>query len=515
MYIFKNALRHITRAKGRSFLIFILVTIITLSACVALSIKNSADTAKESAYDELEVSASISYNRESMMSSGRGDSEAMSDIMSTMSETMSIDELSIYAQAESVADFYYNASISLDMYDEDFTSYSIDTGMSQSSGMGQSPEMGMTLGMTSAGDFTINAYSTHSAMSLFIDGTLSISEGSMYDEDESENYIVISEEIAILNDLSVDDTFELVNGSNEDEVIEFTIIGIFECESTDAYANEMYISYTALEAICENSETIATYTEDEFSGIEISSALTLMPTAIYVFDSPDDYEAFTYEAEALGLDTETYTISSTDLLSFEESTVALDNLSEFTMTFFLVILGIGAIILVVFNLFVIRERKYEIGVLAAIGMHKQKVALQFVAEIVMITFVAVIIGTSIGVVISSPIADSLLEDQIASTSASSEMVSDNFGGNFSPEGQSGMSGDMAMESGGEQMGMDISTPFGSFNTVDVIDSISTSTDLIVLVQLMGLGLLLSIISSSVAMISILRYEPLKILSERS
>ena len=40
------------------------------------------------------------------------------------------------------------------------------------------------------------------------------------------------------------------------------------------------------------------------------------------------------------------------------------------------------------------------------------------------------------------------------------------------------------------------------------------TDFTVLLSLMGIALLLTLVASSVGMISVLRYEPLKILSER-
>lgn len=38
MYIVKNALKSITRAKGRNILIFVLVLMIAVLACVALSV---------------------------------------------------------------------------------------------------------------------------------------------------------------------------------------------------------------------------------------------------------------------------------------------------------------------------------------------------------------------------------------------------------------------------------------------------------------------------------------------
>ncbi len=57
MYIVKNALKSITRAKGRNILIFALVLMIAVSACVALSVRNSAETVRETAYDTLSTSS--------------------------------------------------------------------------------------------------------------------------------------------------------------------------------------------------------------------------------------------------------------------------------------------------------------------------------------------------------------------------------------------------------------------------------------------------------------------------
>ena len=52
----------------------------------------------------------------------------------------------------------------------------------------------------------------------------------------------------------------------------------------------------------------------------------------------------------------------------------LKNLSTFATYFLIVVLIIGAVILIVLNIFNIRERKYEVGVMTAIGMKKGKVA---------------------------------------------------------------------------------------------------------------------------------------------
>lgn len=67
--------------------------------------------------------------------------------------------------------------------------------------------------------------------------------------------------------------------------------------------------------------------------------------------------------------------------ALENSMTPLNTLSTMAGWFLIVILLIGAVILIVLNIFNVRERKYEIGVLTAMGMKKGKVALQFLTEI--------------------------------------------------------------------------------------------------------------------------------------
>jgi putative ABC transport system permease protein len=57
--------------------------------------------------------------------------------------------------------------------------------------------------------------------------------------------------------------------------------------------------------------------------------------------------------------------------------------------------------------------------------------------------------------------------------------------------------------------------FQSSAAVDYVDSVSGATNLIVIIELIGVGLALTIFSSLAALISILKYEPLKILSGRT
>ena len=241
------------------------------------------------------------------------------------------------------------------------------------------------------------------------------------------------------------------------------------------------------EIAAQSVENAVTVTDEE-TGEESSSALTESISGTYVFSDVDSYEAFEAQARALGLPEE-YSISSSDVTSYETSMVPLENLSKFASYFLLVVLIIGGVILVVLNLFSIRERKYEVGVLTAIGMKKWKVALQFVIEVFAVTALAIIIGGSAGAAASVPVTNSLLESQVEAQASSTEQM------------------EMAFGRGGMK---------GAARTaeVDYITEVSSAADLVVMGQLAGIGILLTVLSSCVSVVFIMRYDPVRILANR-
>ena len=144
----------------------------------------------------------------------------------------------------------------------------------------------------------------------------------------------------------------------------------------------------------------------------------------------------------------------------------------------------------------IRERKYEIGVLRTIGMKKSKVSLQFMLELLLVTIVGLVFGAIIGGVTSVNVANSLLSNEIAVESSQYEGVSKNFGKENvdRPDSNKGNFG---------------------IAKVEQIDSIDAVVDMKVLAELLGIGVLLTLISSMASMVAISRFSPLTILKERS
>ena len=122
MYILKNAWRSISRAKVRNILIGVIVLVIATSSCVALSIREASGTAKEQYLEDMEVTAQISIDRQSMMqgfskdSEGGFDRNSMKNMLANQ-ESLTLEELKTYAQADSVKDFYYTGTTTVNTDD--------------------------------------------------------------------------------------------------------------------------------------------------------------------------------------------------------------------------------------------------------------------------------------------------------------------------------------------------------------------------------------------------------------
>ena len=536
MYIIKNALRCIARSKGRNVLIGIIALVIAVSACIGLSIRQAAESAKKSALDGMSVTATIQYDRAGAMgnmiggrpgmsgggrpSGGGFDFSQLGDLMGS-SSSLTLEEYQKYAAAKSVESFYYTltayfngAENLLPVSDDTSSEESGDSSSSFPSGF---PGMGDMSAMLASGDFSIIGYSGDNAMLSFINGAASMVEGEMFAEGTSELLCVISEELAMYNSLVVGDSIIVANPSSDSETYTLTVSGIYTSSENNDFsmsmfstsqdpANQIYMSANALQTIIDASAAAS------------SSNVKGNLSATYSFASADDYYAFEDEVRDLGL-SDSYKVSSTDISSFENSIAPLKTLSTMAGWFLIVILIIGGVILVVLNIFNVRERKYEVGVLTAMGMKKWKVAAQFMCEILVVTMVAVIVGAAIGAVSSVPVTNALLAGQLESQNNKQNQMDQNFGrpGNIGgfPGGSSGgfpsdIPTDIPSGIGGGK------NPLGNMlgGAVDYITEVDSAMNLTVVFQMIGVGLLLTLVASAASVLFIMRYDPLKILANR-
>ena len=567
MYILKNALKCISRSKGRNILIGLIAFVIALSACLGLSIRQAAESAKEDTLEDMTITASISFDRQSMMSGmntrpdegggaegGGGFDRSQFSSMMEEAESLTLEDYETYAEADTVKDFYYTLTAYFDGSD-DLEAVSTDTSteadasdseteaVPENSGRGFAgggTAPGGRGGMTASGDFTVTGYSGENAMTAFLNGTASVSDGQVFEEATTENVCIIPEELAIYNELEVGDVITLTNPASETETYELTIEGIYTSSETNDMsfsmfgggqdpANSIYMSAAALQSILDDSESVSSTVTDDDTGMEYETAVTGMLSATYVFADPDDYYQFEEDVYTMGLD-DSYTVSSTDISAYESSLTPLNTLSTMAGWFLVVIL------LIVINVFNVRERKYEIGVLTAMGMKKGKVALQFMAEILFVTMIAVILGTAVGAVSSVPVTNTLLATQVESRQTQQAQIEGNFGRGGMQQAPPDDSGagigadtgaDSAADAGadnetgsaadtgaqnGEGRGF-FGSDFGR-GAMNYITEVNSAMNLTVALQMVGIVLLLTLVASAVSVLFVMRYDPLRILANR-
>lgn len=525
MYILKNALKCISRAKSRNILIGIIVLVISVSACIGLSIRQASENAKQNTMDTLNISATISFDRTSLMNGMKPPSEKenddfdrskFSEIMG-QSSSLTLEEYEKYSEIECVKDSYYILSATINGSDDfnPVTNESENESIQAPSGFGGGFLMGGREQMKgSQSDFKVEGVSSEIAMTDFQNGDATITDGEVFAEETNDLHCIISQELATFNDISVGDSIKVCNPNNDDEVYKLKVVGIYTDKtaneesfsmmgstSTDP-ANKIYLSYNALNEIVEKSKKSSETVTDSNTGREFDTAVNGTIEYTYLLANTEDYYKFEEEVKNLGLD-DSYTVSSADITSYENSLVPLNTLSKMAGYFLIVILLIGAIILIVLNIFNIRERKYEIGVLTAMGMKKFKVALQFVTEIFVVTLVSVIIGIVIGAVSSVPVTNALLENQIASQTSSQNQIEQNFGRPQMPQGPSENMGNKGFD-----------RFFNAQNTTEYISEINNAMNFTVVLQMFGIAILLTLASGVVSMLFVMRYEPLKILANR-
>lgn len=525
MYILKNAFKSISRSKGRNILIGIIVAVIATASCISLSIRNAANEAEVQGMQQLNVTATISLDRQKLMSSvTSGSQDDMRKLMQKYTG-LSLDEMQKYAKSGYVKNFVYSlsssmsASGSLKPYSESSTDTTSTAGSTNANGRqgagGNNNRTGFGR-MGKQGDFTIIGYNSESAMTSFVKGTSKITSGKLFNMDSADSTCIISKELATFNGLNVGDKITLTNPNKTDETYGFTIAGIYtntDSGSTNSEtmrfstaqdtANQIFTGYSSLKADTNASTANAVTSTDSSTGEVTTTALRAQTSGTYMFENTTALEGFRNDVKKMGLDSN-YTVTSRDETNYEQSLVPLKNLSKFASTLLIIVLLIGAVILIVFNIFNIRERKFEVGVLTAIGMKKGKVAMQFICELFIVTFIALIIGTAAGSAISVPTANTMLQSQISMQKSEVQQQNTNFG-------RQGYQG--GMQNGGN-------TPmFGVFGrnaqNINYLSTINAVTNLRVVGELMGIGILLTILSSCAAATFVMRYEPLKILSNRS
>lgn len=468
MYIIKNAFKNITRQVGRNILIGIIITTITVLSCISISINKSGETLVNKYKNDNPLKVTLRLNT---MNFRNATDEVKNDF-----ELLNLDTIEQIGDSDDCISYYYTLTNYLNSDSIEKIDYE-ELFKKPDDAPNNMPEMPRRSNRQN-GDYKVVAYSDISYNEDFINGNKKIIDGEMIKDEESK--IIISEELAEVNDLKVGSVITFKNVNDENITYDLEVVGIYSSNSEDenpmeSSNNQIYASTNLLNKIINDN--------GEVSSFEQSNNIN----AVYYIES-ENIDSFTENIRYIGV-SEYYEINTNEdeILA---SLKPINNITSFSATFLIIVIITGAVILTIVNLFNIRERKYEIGVLRAIGMTKTKVTMQLVLEILFNALVSLIIGIILGFFLSQPITNNMLKSEIESIKSETQEQMENFGGKG-----------------------DFKRPMD--RNVEYIDSLDVNMDLITILELFGVSILLTIISGTGSVMYVNKYEPNKILQNRN
>lgn len=481
MYVLQNAFRNVLRNRGRNILSGAIIFIIITASVVALMINNTTGSIIDDYKDRFAAEIGFVPNMQKMRE------QAMTNYTSgrvTMSAPVIPSEQYVeFGRSEYLQGAVYTASVGINS--DDITAVDAEKG-------GGGAAMGTLIvdGVMS----TPTGYMMRLLGNQFDDFQTSLRDMAEGRLPENQNEIIISTDLAELNGISIGDKIsfnsELSEGAFADRKItqiyyELTVVGTYY-DATDEYpTGTQQNAYTnRRNEILTGYETVVAAMQPGLRGIDIK--------ATYYLKNPELLGAFAAEAYARGLDP-IFDVT-TDEASYNKIVGPVEGLKSISTTFMIIVLIFGGAVIALLSSIAIRERKYEIGVLRAMGMKKHNVAFGLWTEMLIITCLCLVIGLIAGILVAQPVTNVLLEHQIEAAAVSAPS--------------------QPFTSGGMMMAGSTASPAANPN-VQPLSNIDISLGLDTTLQIIGIALLLASLAGLVSISRITKYEPIKILMERN
>ncbi|MEW9050612.1 MAG: ABC transporter permease [Neobacillus sp.] len=484
MNFLKRAVLSVKARKGKSLLQVFVFTVICVLVLAGLSIQTAAKKSGELAREKLGADVTLQVDMEKLREQMQQQQQSTGErvrFQATPVPLATAEELTTYEQIKG-----YNFYSSTTGLASDFSPIESETATEEEETTTETTEAPERRGGGMAqGDVSIQGVAYTDSVQEFLDATSTIVEGRhITTDDVGTNVVMIEQTLAEQNELTVGESITVTNPRDEALTSTLEIVGIYKTTSSGSDQamdftalnpyNKIYVPYTASAAL---------------KGVDYEGTID---SAIYYIDDPADMESFVNQAqEKSSIDFDTYKLDADDQL-YQQMVGPIENVASFSNNVVLLVSIAGAIILGLIVMMSIRERKYEMGVLLAIGEKRWKLAGQFVIEILMVAILSFGIATASGNLIANQIGEKLLDQELQTAEQSAAPAS--FGGRgmgFGPGGQAQQT---------QQV-----------DTVDELNVKVTANDLGLLSMI---GAIIAIISTLLPSISVLRMQPKTILAKQ-
>lgn len=206
-----------------------------------------------------------------------------------------------------------------------------------------------------------------------------LTSGAMIDGTSSDMTALVGKTLAEKNSLKVGDTFTAYGKT-------ITVAGIFDSDNT-FQNNGLIVPLATLQTLTEQAGAVSNVTATADSSDNVAGVVSALKTAL------GDKADITSQQEQAA-----------------NSVKPLESISNLALSGVIGAAIAGAVIVLLSMIMIVRERRREIGVVKAIGGTNTKVIAQFVTEALTLTVIGGIIGLALGVLVSGPMTQSLVDN---------------------------------------------------------------------------------------------------------
>ncbi|EOT5764058.1 ABC transporter permease [Listeria monocytogenes] len=500
MNFFKRAWLSMKARKGRSVLQLIIFTVVCVLILSGFTIQSAADKASELAREQLGGTVTLTVDREKQMQTMREEASS-SDSSSTeskpqfQSSPIDVSDANDLAKLNHVASYNYYSSTQALASGFDPIESSGDTSSSNdessTTAETQGPGGGQGGPQMVDADLSISGLLDSATSTDFEAGTSELTSGvAITSADKDKNVAMVEENLAEENDWKVGDSFT-VTSSDGNTKITLKIVGIYK--TTDSGSdmaqnfsflnpyNKVYVPYTIANTI------------------KGSDYKNTVDSAVYTMDDAANISAFEKEAKKVdSIDWDTFKLDANDTL-YQQMIGPINSVASFSKNVVYIVSIAGALILGLLVMMQVRDRKYEMGVLLAIGEKRGKLIAQFFVEILIVALVFFGLAAASSHYVAQLAGNQLLAQQNSSTNETTTSTE-----NRGPGGGGGQGGP-----GG--FGQSVSNLTKNTEQIKELDIQVTLEDML---KMGGIGIGIAFISVLLPATLVLRMNPKTILTKQ-
>ena len=377
MRVVKNSIAYVLRKRRRTFIIFVILTLVLSCLYSCLNITKSSNNMERSLYESSNSSVSL------MKKDAQGYFEK--DEFKNINKIKSIKE--IILEYEGLARLINgNVIESKQKIKRDYLSKDLKNLVA------------------------IESTSNTKKNILFNSGVFSLKEGRHINKDDVDKILVHSD-FAKKNNLKLKDkvSLQLINMTKNKTTVKehkFEIVGIFTGKKQE--------KYTGLSS--DFSENMM-FTDYKSSQKALNTQKDIVNKLTIFASSPKEMKTTITKIKKIQVDWSKYTISKNNN-AYREAIDALNGVKHIIKIMTYSIMIGGSVILSLILILWLRERIYEIGILLSIGISKLEIIAQFILELLLVSLPSILMSLIFGNLILRQIASGFIssDDTVSITS---------------------------------------------------------------------------------------------------